>query len=69
MAEEGRWRETVGHGFGTGRHKGTTKTWAVRDETNGKVGGYQTEHWNDRVDADVRPKALNLKLVAAEEGD
>ena len=54
----GRWRETIGHGFGTGRNKGGTKKWAVTDEFTGKVGGHQVEHWDDRLDAYVKPETV-----------
>ena len=36
--------------------RGTTKRWAVINENTGKVGGYQTEHWDDHLDASVVPE-------------
>lgn len=65
---ESRWRSTVGHGFGTGRHKGTTKTWDVLNESDGKVGGQQVEHWDDSLDAIVRPATVRYSFKAKEDG-
>jgi hypothetical protein len=62
MAETSRWRETVGHGFGTGRNKGGTKSWDVLHEDTGRVGGSQTEHWDGRVDAEIRPESVKMKI-------
>lgn len=59
---EGKWRETVGVGFGTGLNKGKTKTWAVKNENTGEVGGFQTEHWDDHLDAHVTPKPVEAKF-------
>ena len=64
----GKWKETVGIGFGTGRLKGTKKTTPVLHEDTGRVGGYQIEHWNDRVDADVRPETVKVKISMEGEG-
>jgi len=36
-----------------GRHRGGTKTTTVIRDTDGRVGGTTTEHWDDRVDARV----------------
>jgi len=64
---EGKWRETIGTGFGTGRNKGTTQKHPVVNEYTGREGGYHVEHWDDRVDAVVKPDALNLQLSARED--
>lgn len=55
-----KWKETVGSGFGTGKHKGKTKTHPVTDERDGSVGGKHVEHWDGRQDATVNIKPVNL---------
>lgn len=52
-----RWRETIGHGFGTGRHAGSSKTTDVRN-ASGEVGGQQIEHWDGSVDAHITPETV-----------
>lgn len=63
----GRWKETIGVGFGTGLKKGTTKKWDVKNEDTGKVGGYQVEHWDDHLDAYVHPETVHYKMFPKEE--
>jgi hypothetical protein len=63
---EGRWRETIGSGFGTGRHKGTTKTTEVLHEGTGKVGGAQVEHWDGSMDAQVKPETVKYSMFQKE---
>ena len=36
-----------------GAHVDTVKTTYVKREDNGKLAGTQTEHWDDRVDANI----------------
>jgi len=45
-----------------GRHVGKKKKTKVLNDDNGKVGGYQTEHWSGRVDATVTPPTKRIKL-------
>lgn len=58
-----KWQETVGHGFGTGRLRGTTQRHAVRNEDTGKDAGYHVEHWDGSQDAVARPDTLKVKLM------
>ncbi len=58
----GKWQETVGTGFGTGRNKGTTKRESVTDERDGTEAGYHLEHWDDRVDAVATPKTTKMNI-------
>lgn len=44
-----------------GRYVGKSKTTPVRRDDNGKVGGYQTEHWSGRVDAKVLADTIELR--------
>jgi hypothetical protein len=44
------------------RHRGGTKTWAVTDERDGSVAGYQTESWDDSVSANVIAKPVNIQI-------
>lgn len=67
MSEGGRWQETIGVGFGTGLKKGTTKRTAVMNERTGRVGGYQTEHWDDRMDAEVNASSLKVRMNVEED--
>lgn len=48
------------------RRLGTSRTIVKRDERDGSVAGRETEHWDDRRDATVIPKALKLKMRAEE---
>lgn len=50
-----KWQEK---GIGVMRRRGTSERKPVIDERDGTVGGHQTTHWDDRVDAEV-----NLKPV------
>ena len=60
----GKWQETIGHGFGTGRRHGTEKVTEVTNEYTGERGGFQVEHWDDSMDAIITPKTQELKLVS-----
>jgi len=62
----GRWQETVGEGFSTGLLWGTTKTWEVLNENTGRVGGTQTEHWDDSLDAHVFLEPVYRKMFPQE---
>lgn len=55
---EGKWRETIGHGFGTGKNKGQKRVIPVTDERDGSVGGKHVEHWDGSQDAVVNLKPL-----------
>ena len=59
---EGKWKETVGAGFGTGRNKGQTRKHDVIHEKDGTVGGHHIEHWDGRQDAVVKVKPVNAKV-------
>lgn len=52
--------------LGFSRLKGTEKKWAVPDERDGSVAGYQTERWDDSVSAVVTPKPLIIESRAHE---
>lgn len=66
---EGKWKETVGNGFGTGRRAGTTKKVPVTDERDGAVGGYHIEHWDGSQDAVINARPVNVKTgVPSKEG-
>ncbi len=56
----GKWQETIGEGFGTGRTKGQSRKHAVTDERDGSVGGYHTEHWDGSQDATVLVKPAGV---------
>ncbi len=43
--------------------RGTSKKTKVQRDSDGSVGGVQTEHWDGRVDAAVAPEAVELKVV------
>ena len=60
----GKWRETIGEGFGTGRTAGQTRTHKVVNELDGTFGGTQTEHWDGRQDANVLLRPINLRTQA-----
>ena len=57
-----KWKETIGHGFGTGKNKGQTRKHAVTDERDGSRAGYHTEHWDGRQDATIQPKPVSTKV-------
>jgi hypothetical protein len=46
----------------TPRKWGQKKKTNVRRDDDGTHGGLQIEHWNDRVDAVVRPKPIDVSL-------
>lgn len=43
--------------------RGSSKKTKVRRDSDGSVGGVQTEHWDGRVDAAVVPESVELKVV------
>jgi hypothetical protein len=43
--------------------RGTSNRTPVRRDSDGEVGGVQTEHWDGRVDAQVVPESVDLKVV------
>lgn len=65
---EGRWKETIGVGFGTGLKKGTKRKKPVTDELRGGIGGYHVEHWDDSQDAFITPQPIAAK-ARPQEGD
>jgi hypothetical protein len=42
--------------------RGTSKKVPVLDDRDGSVGGYQTEHWDDRQDAEVILKPVTVEV-------
>lgn len=44
--------------------RGTSNRKPVRRDSDGKVGGVRTEHWDGRVDAHVVPRSVKLKVVS-----
>ncbi len=61
----GKWQETVGEGFGTGRrfHPGAKRKRVVVNENDGKPGGYHVEHFDGSQDAVVQPRTVELGLT------
>lgn len=53
--------------IGVSLRKGTAKTTRVRRDDDGTHAGLQIEHWDDRQDAIVRPKPVEMKLAVNEE--
>ena len=43
--------------------RGTSNRKPVRRDSDGKVGGVQTEHWDGRVDAQVVPESVELRVI------
>jgi len=43
--------------------RGTSKTTKVRRDSDGQFGGVQTEHWDGRLDANVVPESVELKVA------
>jgi hypothetical protein len=62
-----KWQETIGEGFGTGKHKGEKRKVPVTDERDGGVAGFHTQHWDGRQDATVfaKAKTVNAKVRGA----
>lgn len=56
------WREHPGSFSGRLRRAGTTNVRPVPRDDNGKLAGYQTEHWSDRVDAHVMPEPIEVRV-------
>lgn len=48
-------------GLGFLSKRGQSIKKSVIREDDGTVGGYYTEHWDDRQDAVVQPKTIKLK--------
>lgn len=65
----GKWQETIGVGFGTAKRKGTTEKRPVINEFTGKIGGYHVEHWDDHVDAVVKPDHITVTRESLLGGD
>jgi hypothetical protein len=63
-----KWQETVGEGFGTGKHKGTTRDAPITDDRDGTRAATTTEHWDGRQDAVVHLKTVNTK-TRVQQGD
>lgn len=51
-------------GIGMLRRRGTSEKKPVQNEETGEIGGYHVEHWDDRQDAVVQPKTVNVKIKA-----
>jgi hypothetical protein len=48
--------------------KGTSQRKLVRSEVDGSQAGYQVEHWDDRTDAVITPKTVQLKATVKKLG-
>lgn len=53
---------------GAPRKWGSKKTTRVRGDSDGSHAGLQIEHWDDRMDAIVRPKTITVKPVVESVG-
>lgn len=55
--------------IGFARQRGASERRPILDERDGRVGGYEVEHWNDSQDAVVRPRPVraSVKLLNGEE--
>jgi hypothetical protein len=53
--------------IGTARLAGTSRKLPVRDERDGRVGGYHVEHWSGRQDAVVKPRTVQMKVRQGEQ--
>lgn len=65
----GKWKETVGEGFGTGRNRGKTRKKSVVDERNGQIAGHHTEHWDGSQDATATPGTVRVRSTVQDERD
>lgn len=65
----GKWQETVGEGFGTGRKRGTSRKHNVVDERNGRSAGHHTEHWDGSQDATATPGTVRVTTTVQDERD
>ena len=52
--------------IGVSLKRGTARKTRVRDDRDGTEAGLQIEHWDDRQDAIVRPKPLDVTLKVKE---
>jgi len=62
----GKWKETVGEGFGTGAHKGEKKKVPVTNENDGTIGGFHVEHWDGSQDAVITPSPITARAKPQE---
>ena len=44
--------------------RGSSNRKPVRRDSDGKVGGVQPEHWDGRVDAQIVPESVDIKVVS-----
>jgi len=64
MSKEKRMTKWQEKNVGVSLRKGTTHKKPVLSEDDGSRAGYHIEHWDDRQDAVVTPKAVQLKVAA-----
>lgn len=50
--------------IGVSLRRGTSRRKPVINENDGTQAGYHVEHWNDRQDAVVQPKTLEMEITA-----
>lgn len=43
--------------------RGTSKKTKVRRDSDGSVGGIQTEHWSGQIDATVAPESVKMRVL------
>ena len=43
--------------------RGTSKTTKIRRDSDDQIGGVQTEHWDGRLDANVVPESVEIKVA------
>lgn len=60
LAEKLAYWRTRGRAFGTGRHRGESRTIPTRSELDGQPNGWDVEHWDGRRDCTVTPRTINL---------
>jgi hypothetical protein len=44
--------------------RGSSNRKPIRRDSDGKVGGVQIEHWDGRVDAQIVPESVDIKVVS-----
>jgi hypothetical protein len=54
-------------GVGVSLRRGSSQKKPVTNEDDGTRAGYHVEHWDDRQDAVVQPKTLEVEFKAEEE--
>jgi hypothetical protein len=49
--------------IGVSLRRGKSRKKPVQNENDGSRAGYEVEHWDDRQDAVVQPKPIDVKLT------